>query len=599
MNHNILPISVFTERMATLRSSNSQLSFLGLPEDVLFHVYFWLSTSDILTLRSVNKMLYGLTQDSSVWLSLLRRLTLALPPALPFSSGSVGNKSMESLEFFVSRALRLEQNWREYNPPARHYPFNGHLRILSMRFLPGGKHMVTVSQNPLTSVETVIVWDMNFQGRRNHVAIAILNSETAVHKLQARYAMVDGQISLVIAFTRPPREGRTVIVATVLSVELLHTLSRLGPGTPAFIEFSKTVPNPFTKILDTRTRYPVGALSLSEIHGYPVLAAVHRPRAIAFFDLHSGARVLMKLASVPEYEDWRHSIWDIKILSSQRQVLVIRVLIGEVVTMHTNPLVFEIYDMPTESVEVEDSVPYERRLVLDYSVDGFYVSDGEASWNFRTHPDLHVPMLHRLGNSPPPPISIFVTTKSPRGFIQFLMIPEVLYDEQVPSTAISQFVYRLPVGRHAQFEWDEEEHAVILPGAYRSVVWMRSPRRQPLEGISAVRLAVYRTEGYTFSDSLDNGHLSNTFESTRLRSMVDASQDIFNDENMNVNEDSVPNGTFLESPRERAMKYPVIPADVADAMRNGVRCLQFDEWLGRLCVATTENNYVQVLDWSI
>lgn len=68
--------------------------------------------------------------------------------------------------------------------------------------------MVTVCQDPQTSKESVVVWDMNFRGRRNHIAIAMLNSETAVQKLHARYALNDGQICLIVAFTRPPEEGR-------------------------------------------------------------------------------------------------------------------------------------------------------------------------------------------------------------------------------------------------------------------------------------------------------------------------------------------------------------------------------------------------------
>lgn len=286
---------------------------------------------------------------------------------------------------------------------------------------------------------------------------------------------------------------------------------------------------------------------------------------------------------------------------------MIRVLIGEVDMMDTNPLVFEIYDIPT--ADVEDPVPHERKLILEHSVDGFFVSDGDASWNFRTHPNPDVPMLHKLANCPPPPISIFVTTKLPRGFLHFVMMPEVvnnggngqMYD-------VTEYVYRLPVATCAQYEWDEEEHAVILPGAYRSVVWMRSPRRQPLQGRAVVRLAVYRTEVYKFSDTRDTGHASP--DSHVVAGSGGSSDRDSDDTRMDVDEEegnatATPgppgeNGHVVEfHPRNRAMKYPAVPTDVARAMRNGTRCLQFDEWLGRLCVATTEDNMIHVLDWSL
>jgi hypothetical protein len=274
---------------------------------------------------------------------------------------------------------------------------------------------------------------------------------------------------------------------------------------------------------------------------------------------------------------------------------VIRVLIGEVAMMDTNPLVFEVYDIPPGETEVENPVPFERKLILEHSIDGFFVSDGDASWNYRIHPSPDIPMLHKLSNRPPPPISIFVTTKAPRGFVHFVMFPEVINDGLTgSSTDVTDYIYRLPLGPRAQYEWDEEEHAVILPGAYRSVVWMRSPRRQPAEGRAIIRLAVYRTEGYTFSDSLDTGHTSLSGTGSERGSSHDS-----DDDKMDVDLAHNDNGRVGENPRKRAMKYPVVPVEVARAMRNGTRCLQFDEWLGRLCVATTEDNYIQVLDWSI
>ncbi|KAF8499521.1 hypothetical protein JB92DRAFT_3099263 [Gautieria morchelliformis] len=576
-------------------SSCNRINVPSLPEDIILQICFWLSVSDILSLRSANKAIYGFTQNSSVWLSLLRRLTIALPPAQPVFPGSLGYNSRLTLEFFVSRALKLEQNWRDYNPLPSHYRFNGHHRVLSMRCLPGGKHMVTVSQDPETNQESVVVWDMSFRDRRNHIAIAMLNSETPVQKLHARYASTDDHISLFVAFTRPPEEGRTVITAAFVPVETLHTLSSLSPGSSDFLEYSRVDPNPFTRVLDTRTRYPVGALSLSDINGCPLLAVVHRPRTVVFFDLRSGTRALIKLAAVSGYPQWRHSIWDIKILSSQEQVLVIRVLIGEVDMMDTNPLVFEIYDIPTGETEVENAIPLERKLILEHSVDGFFVSDGDASWNYRIHSSPDVPMLHKLSKCPPPPISIFVTTKAPRGFIHFVMLPEVINDGLTSSsTDVTEYIYRLPLGPRAQYEWDEEEQAVILPGAYHSVVWMRSPRRQPPEGRAIIRLAVYRTEGYTFSDSMDTGHTS--LSATGSEREYNHNSD---DDTMGVDLGHGANGQLGEHPRKRAMKYPVVPVEVARAMRNGTRCLQFDEWLGRLCIATTEDNFIQVLDWSV
>jgi hypothetical protein len=95
-----------------------------------------------------------------------------------------------------------------------------------------------------------------------------------------------------------------VINAAYVPVEVLDILSSLVPGSADFLEYSKLVPHPFQRILDTRTQYPVGAMSLSDIHGYPVLAVVHRPRTVAFFDLKSNTRSILKLGAVPGYAEW-------------------------------------------------------------------------------------------------------------------------------------------------------------------------------------------------------------------------------------------------------------------------------------------------------
>lgn len=176
------------------------------------------------------------------------------------------------------------------------------------------------------------------------------------------------------------------------------------------------------------------------------------------------------------------------------------------------------------------------------------------------------------------------------------MIPELTPSVSHASPGKPACVYKLPTGTRALYEWDEDEQAVIIPGAYRSVVWMRSPRRQPSQGIEILRLAVYRTEGYVFSDSWDTGHLPNGYAG-HPPSTADAST--VNDECETRRIPGELDEEPMEKPEHRYMKFPAMPEDVAQAMRCGTWCLQFDEWLGRLCVATTQDNSIHVLDWSI
>ncbi|KIJ36759.1 hypothetical protein M422DRAFT_260852 [Sphaerobolus stellatus SS14] len=229
---------------------------VDLPPDILFCVCSWLSVRDILSLRQVNKPLYFATKEPTVWFSLLRRLRLILPPAQPLLPNSYVFNTYWSLEYTISRSLRLHHKWtKSYNPPAHCYAFNAHYRVHTIRFLPGGNHMVTVCKCPDSMGENIVVWDMTFGGGRNHVAIAMLHSHTAVGKIQTRYGTVDGRISLVIAFVRPPVQGRTAISVVSVPIRILNNLSRLGPGSEEFEAWTKDVQNPFVKLLEKETRY--------------------------------------------------------------------------------------------------------------------------------------------------------------------------------------------------------------------------------------------------------------------------------------------------------------------------------------------------------
>lgn len=198
--------------------------------------------------------------------------------------------------------------------------------------------------------------------------------------------------------------------------------------------------------------------------------------------------------------------------------------------------------------EQDGPLPVQQKLFPDYHIDAFYLSDGDASWNFRTHP---VPMLHQLADCPPPPLSIYFSTRDPRGFTQFIMPPSV--DDN------GRYRYACHDYVQAKQAWEEPFSGVVIPGAYRSVVWMRSPGRQPYEGISVEKLATFGTAGYAFS------------------------------------------GTHCDTPGHAGgggLNYGVVPEDLEQAMRRGIYCIQFDEYLGHMYVSTTRDARLHVLDWS-
>jgi len=67
--------------------------------------------------------------------------------------------------------------------------------------------MVTVCVDPGTVGEKIVVWDLNGGTREKPIAVTMVHSVTKVLNMQVRYGMVDGQVSLVIAYARPPVQG--------------------------------------------------------------------------------------------------------------------------------------------------------------------------------------------------------------------------------------------------------------------------------------------------------------------------------------------------------------------------------------------------------
>lgn len=187
-------------------------------------------------------------------------------------------------------------------------------------------------------------------------------------------------------------------------------------------------------------------------------------------------------------------------------------------------------------------------------------------------------MLHMLAQTPPPPLSIFVVTKEKRSFIHFMSKPAV---ESVENMG---YYYDLPVVAHARYDWEEMETPVVYPGGYHSIVIMRPTLSQPSSGISIQQLCTYRTDAYEFSGPEDTGHCT-------LMKQTSSSDDMQIDSEIRKT---------IHHPVDQAIKHPVLPKELALCMRRGTRCLQFDEWLGRLFIATANDpRSIHVLDWSL
>lgn len=100
-------------------------------EDVLIQIFSFLDLADLHSMRLVSRRLRSLVNSRIVWLDLLRRLELPLPPL----SCPTTQLPQHDLERLAVRAVRLETNWRSLQPKpysARTVPVDSVIVAMSM-----------------------------------------------------------------------------------------------------------------------------------------------------------------------------------------------------------------------------------------------------------------------------------------------------------------------------------------------------------------------------------------------------------------------------------------------------------------------------------
>lgn len=100
-------------------------------EDVLIQIFSLLDLEDLHSMRLVSRRLRSLVNSRIVWLDLLRRLKLPLPPL----SCPTTELPQQDLERLAVRAVRLETNWRSLQPKpysARTVPVDSVIVVMSM-----------------------------------------------------------------------------------------------------------------------------------------------------------------------------------------------------------------------------------------------------------------------------------------------------------------------------------------------------------------------------------------------------------------------------------------------------------------------------------
>ncbi|KAF8583765.1 hypothetical protein K439DRAFT_1634093 [Ramaria rubella] len=576
-----------------------------MPQDVFVNICEWLSVRDILALRMANKCIAKSTRQSSIWVSLLRRLRVPLPILPATSRYQFGEILPSTYEWLMRRALYLEQNWRRTNPVGAHSRFQTHGRTIVMKMLPGGKYMVTVVKNPASF--SLVIWDLDVVGAR--VALIHAASNTPFLKLEVNYATVKNANSahrlrcIVIAYAKPPiteeteagDKGTQVQVVSVPLIVLEEMADRRKDG-GLFRTAEDSLEIGYRVIHESWTSCDVGQLALDSFNGELVLLVVHRPRALTFHYVTSYKHGNLLLGPVRPFEALKQSIWAVKLLPSQNSVLVSRVLVEHGVNMDSTLFVLDIFLLPGPGSAYKHPMTMGRQLISGMRVDGFYFSNLESSW----FASLHDPegLLPAPCTREPPPISIFITTKEPRGVIHCLLLPQPVPYEflELPfgRGTIPHYAYSLPMIQLEKFNWgDDYARPVIIPGAYRSIIFMRPHIRPELQEAGTAAAAANGMEVLRFCAHATRAEEYEKYATPRTTGHfhTEDGMDVDDDTNTMVLSDE---NTGI---RKRSMRIPETPNELAWSMMHGTTAVAWDESVGKLCIATVQDTDVHVLDF--
>ena len=195
--------------------------------------------------------------------------------------------------------------------------------------------------------------------------------------------------------------------------------------------------------------------------------------------------------------------------------------------------------------------------------------------------------------------SIFMTTKQPRGFLHCLLPPVPMPNENIELSYgrgwTSRYCYELPAPKVERHTWgDAYARPVVLPGAYRSIVLMRPHLKPELQQEGATTAGAMETLRFCVFGTMADGY--NKFATPRTVANLSAEDDMDNPDAMQVEGDSI-SAMERVGVRRRSLRIPDIPNTIACKMMHGTTAVAFDESVGKLCVATTGDTDIHILDF--
>ncbi|KAF8516157.1 hypothetical protein BU17DRAFT_92988 [Hysterangium stoloniferum] len=588
-------------------------TFIEIPLEVFLHISEWLSVRDVLALRMTCKKVAHFTRDSKVWSSLLGRLSIVLPVLPATHRNFFGGITAETYEWLVTRGLYLSDNWNRTCPRVSLRCFEAFSTIIEMKFLPGGKYLVTVMKGPRDIGYALVLWDL--EHKNSQIPLAKLDSPEPFMNLDVKYGLIDEATSIIVAFSRPAVETATgygiplsfavVLVVTFLTSNRVSTdISVYSLPLPLMEEIAA---NEWTletlevdkvhccAILSRKVSWNVSQLALGDFGGDIGLAVLCRPHSILFYCVYEATFSSLLLDTIPITmgPDVGTSIFKIKLLPGQNRVLVARVYCENANPTYSLYFSLELCDIPALGVYLERPKPRVHQYIDRLNIDGVHFSDMEESW----FSSLRNPrgLLNSPENDEPPPISIFITSYDPRGVLHLFLRPV-----EVPGKCtivqhgdirrvIPRYEYQLPALCVSRQTWsDSFSCAKILPGVFRSVIWMHphgKPGKEHLgKGAGVLRMLMYKT---VVSDYGGYATSHTTGACMTEKGWPEGPMEV-QEEIGGMNENIDPG---------RSLRIPSLPGAIEGDMVAGTTATAFDESTGKMCVATSLDTQIRLLDF--
>lgn len=549
---------------------------------LLDHIFIYLDVEDIMCIRRVDRTFYLLTNEPIIWKRFLERMKTPIPPLRPTFRYSLQATDFEA-EQLVSRAISLEDNWRQDEPRVKvRRTMDAHHRVLDMSLLPGGKFLIASVRDLASHRYYITLFSLDHpKGNR---AVARVPTISKAYDLQAKYMKYNGTHGIMVAYTRrtfkrgeqcdidpsayhdtdavdPPFPFLYESLCLHVSLDALEELvdPRIRPGSAAFFNIAVNRPPPFLQVSSFESDTRITSLTLFELDDKAHVAFVQQPRRIVFIDLASGVLSPMLIDNYENFPEDAHQIRTIRVLPAQKDVVLIRTVVSEETPEH--PLtehLAEMFHIPitpgTATVK-----PFERWPVDSRVYDSFHLSDPVTYSIGIDHPNL------QPASGAPPPISLFCRTVGPVGIVHYLIWPKIEEEVGKPPRYHFNLEYVVPQTVHVSAPWVTN----VLTGSSKALMYTVESERKDTPRLLTIRryLSPQLQPRWSLREPED------PIEPISRRDRPALSQKYYSSFNL---------------PRDLRRKLDDI----------GLAAITWDETIGRVCLACGDEFKIHILDFA-